>query len=396
MSDNDLVVRPGRHRRPRVLRIITRLAVSGVSTHVTLVNRELTKRGWDTLLVYGRVQPDELEIDLPVLGVHAEFLPALARPIDPGSDARAAAGVLLTIRKFRPDIIHTHHSKAGLLGRTAAILTGIPRVHTFHGHVFEGYFNARASAAIVATERLMATQTSHLIALSVRQRDDILQRGIGRPDKFSVVPLGLDLDRFGARDKASSRTRLGLDENISVIVMIGRLVPIKRVDRLLRAFAIALAERPDLRLFIIGDGSERSALEAQAVSAGMTSAVTFCGWQSDAEDWYAAADVVALSSDNEGTPLTLIEAAASARPVVATDVGGVRDVVLDGESGLLVEANDESGFASALVRLVTDRTLSERFGQAGPAASQRFGIDRLTDDLEQLYRTLIPLGRPRP
>ncbi len=391
-----------RSRRPRVLRIITRLAVSGVSTHVTLVNQELTKRGWETLLVYGRVQPDELEIDLPIAGVRTAHLPELARPIDPRSDARAAAGILRLIRRFRPDIIHSHHSKAGLLGRSTAILAGIPRVHTFHGHVFEGYFGSRSSAAIVATERILAMRTSHLIALSPRQREDILQRGIGRADRFSVVPLGLDLARFGAGDKLSSRDRLGVSQDITAVVMIGRLVPIKRVDRLLRAFAIAYSQRPDLRLFIIGDGSERMGLEAQAAAAGLAAAVTFCGWRSDTEDWYAAADIVALSSDNEGTPLSLIEAAAASRPVVATDVGGVRDVVSHGESGLLVEAQDESGLASALVRLASDRLLAQRLGQAGPGTAQQFGIGRLTDDLERLYCSLIPLGsaasesRPSP
>ena len=190
--------RPRAHdgRRPRVLRIITRLAVSGVSTHVTLANQGLTRRGWDTLLVHGRVQPDELEIDLPIPDVAMHRIDTLARPIDPIADLRTAASLLSVIRSFRPDIIHTHHSKAGLLGRSVGILAGVPRVHTFHGHVFEGYFGARTSAAIVSTERLLATRTSRLIALGPLQRDDLLARGIGRPDRFEIVPLGLDLDRY--------------------------------------------------------------------------------------------------------------------------------------------------------------------------------------------------------
>lgn len=374
-----------------MLRIITRLAVSGVSTHVTLVNRELANRGWETLLVHGRVQPDELEIDLPIPGVPMRFVQTLARPIDPIADARTGLELVSVIRGFRPDIVHTHHSKAGLLGRSAAILAGVPRVHTFHGHVFEGYFGTRASAAIVAAERILATRTSHLIALSPRQREDILQRGIGRPDRFSVVPLGLDLDRFRAADRTSARARLGIADDIRAVVMIGRIVPIKRVDRLLRAFALAVGQRPEMRLLVIGDGSERPGLEAQAAAAGLASSVTFCGWRSDTRDWYAAADIVALSSDNEGTPLTLIEAAAAGRPVVATDVGGVRDVVVDGETGLVVDTDDEKGFAEALVRLVSDPALAARLGQAAPRVATRFGIERLTDDLERVYQGLMPL-----
>jgi glycosyltransferase involved in cell wall biosynthesis len=372
-----------------VLRIITRLAVSGVSTHVTLANQVLTRRGWDTLLIHGRVQPDELEIDLPVADVAMRRLDSLARPVDPIADLQTSASLLRIVRSFRPDIIHTHHSKAGLLGRSVAMLSGVPCVHTFHGHVFEGYFGRRTSAAIVTAERLLATRTSRLIALSPLQRDDLLSRGIGRADRFEIVPLGLDLERYRSIDRGTARHRLGLPSDAVVVVMVGRLVPIKRVDRLVRVFATLHTRRPDARLYIIGDGSERAAAEIQAAEAGLGDAVTFCGWRSDTATWYAAADFVALSSDNEGTPVALIEAAAAGRPAAATAVGGVADVVKHGVTGLLAPATDEARLAEAMVRLADDPELRARLGAAAPAVAEGFGIERLVDDLERIYRDLL-------
>ncbi len=379
-------------RPPRVLRIITRVAVSGVSTHVTLANQGLTRRGWETLLVHGRIQPDELEIDLPVEDVATKRLPSMARPIDPIADIRSTASLLRIVRAFRPDLIHTHHSKAGLIGRSVAVLTRIPRIHTFHGHVFEGYFGARTSAAIVAAERLAATRTTRLIALGPLQRDDLLARGIGRPDRFEIVPLGLDLGRFSGIERTAARRDLGLDPDALVVVAVGRLVPIKRIDRLVRAFAGLRAVRPDARLYIIGDGSERAAGESQVEAAGLADSVTFCGWRADTATWYAAADFVALSSDNEGTPLALIEAAAGGRAAVSTAVGGVADVVRDGVSGLLVPVDDERGLAAAMIRLAEDPDLRARLGAAAPAAAERFGAARLVDDLERIYLEVLAEG----
>lgn len=378
-----------RRRRPRILRIITRLAVSGVSTHVTLANQALTRRGWETLLVHGRVQPDELEIDLPVDDVATRRLPSLARPVDPFADARTALELLRIIRSFRPDIIHTHHSKAGLLGRSAAVLAGVPRVHTFHGHVFDGYFGARTSAAIVAAERLLARRTTRLITLGPIQRDDLVARGVAPAERFDIVPLGLDLARFASGDRPAARRRLGLADEAVVAVLVGRLVPIKRIDRLVRVFATVRARRPDVRLFVIGDGSERAPAEAQAAAAGLGDTITFCGWRSDTADWYAAADFVVLSSDNEGTPLALIEAAAAGRPAAATAVGGVADVVEHEVTGLLAAATDEGGLAEAILRLADDSALRARLGAAAPRAAERFGVERLVDDLERIYEELL-------
>ena len=259
----------------------------------------------------------------------------------------------------------------------------------FHGHVFEGYFGPRVSTTIVSAERVLGRYSSRLIALGPIQRDDLLARGIGRSDRFEIVPLGLDLESYRAIDQDEARQGLGLPSDAVIVVMIGRLVPIKRIDRLIRAFARLHERRPDTLLYVVGDGSERPAAEIQAAKAGLADAVTFCGWRSDTASWYAAADFVALSSDNEGTPLTLIEAAAAGRAAAATDVGGVADVVADGVTGLLAPPGDEAALTEAMFRLADDPDLRTRLGAAAPAAAERFGVERLVDDLERIYRALL-------
>ena len=203
------------------------------------------------------------------------------------------------------------------------------------------------------------------------------------------MPLGLDLHRFRPGDRAGARARLGLPADALIVVAVGRIVPIKRIDRLIRAFANLHERRPDSRLYVIGDGTEREAAEAQAGAAGVGGAVTFCGWRSDVPDWYAAADFVALSSDSEGTPLAIIEAAAAGRPAVATAVGGVADVVTDGITGLLAPAQDEAAFGAAFLRLGEDVALRERLGAAAPSLAEGFGGERLVDDLERIYWGLL-------
>lgn len=375
-----------------MLRIITRLSVSGVTTHVTVADRGLAERGWETLLVHGRVQPDEIEIPLPVPGVRSVRVGSLARPIRPVADAETAYRLARIMRRYRPDIVHTHHSKAGMLGRSLALLAGTPSVHTFHGHVFDGYFSPRTASLIMTAERQLARRTSRLIALSDALREDLVRRGIADRGRIEVVPLGLDLDRFGGGDRTAARARLGVPGDAFTIVFIGRLVPIKRGDRLVRVFARVAERLPAGRLYVIGDGSDRAEMEHQAGALGLADRIEFRGWSSDSPGWYAAADVIALSSDSEGTPLTLIEAAAAGRPVVACGVGGVPDVVTDGVTGFVVPVSDEAAFAERLVQLAGDPRLASAMGRAGASAAARFSGARLVADLDRIYRDILRIG----
>jgi len=375
---------------PRILRVITRLNVGGPATHVLLADRGLRERGWQTLLLHGQVEPDEAEVDLSGVDLPMRRVPTLARPIRPVADARAFAAVVRAIRQHRPQVIHSHLSKAGLIARSAAMASSsAARVHTFHGTVFGGYFGDRSSAAIVRAERFLGARTSRVIALSERQRDELVDNRIAPPERIRIVPLGLDLARFGGLNRAAARVQVGEPADAFLVVAIGRLVPIKRIDRLIRAFAIVAGNVANARLAIVGDGAERPGLEAMVAELGLGSRVRFAGWQADTPAWYAAADVVALTSDREGTPLALIEAAAAGRPVVAGDVGGVADVVLDGLTGFVVAPADEAAFADRLGRLALDPDLRRQLGGAAPERALAFAGERLVDDLDRLYREIL-------
>ncbi len=383
-------------RRPRLLRVITRLNVGGPATHVVVADRGLAERGWETLLVHGQIDEGEAEIELAALrDLPRHRIPTLVRPIRPRYDAAAFATLLGLIRRYRPDVVHTHLSKAGLLGRTAA-MAGSPaaRVHTFHGTVFGGYFGDRASGAIVRAERFLGNRTDRVIALSERQRVELLEHRIAPAERIRIVALGLPLDRLGG-DRNDARRRLGLPVTEPIVVSIGRMVPIKRLDRLLRAFGGIVAKHPSAQLQLVGSGPERPALEGQVDAARLRDHVTFAGWSSAVGDWYAAADLVVLSSDREGTPLALIEAAAAGRPVVATDVGGVRDVVREGVTGFVVVRDDEAALGHRMSQLIGDPALRERLGAAGPEAARRFSADRLVADLDDLYGDLLSVRAKR-
>lgn len=387
-------------RPPRVLRVITRMNVGGPATHVAVADRGLHERGWETLLAFGSVEPDEAEVDVDALGIPLERVVSLQRAINPVADLRATVSLARIIRRFRPDVIHTHLSKAGLLGRSVALVTSRAiRVHTFHGTVFGGYFGATTSGAIVRAERFLGHHSQAVIALSDRQRSELIEFAIAPAERIHVVPLGLPLERFaparGDDARRAARHALGIPQTATVVLAMGRLVPIKRLDRLVAAIALAAPVVPDLRAYLVGDGSERRALEARVAAEGLTDRVAFVGWSSDSPNWYAAADVVALTSDREGTPLALIEAAAAGRPVVATDVGGVSDVVVDGQTGWVVAADDVRALADRIVRLARDPGMRAGMGRDAPVHAALYDAGRLVSDLDDLYRGCLA-GADRP
>ena len=361
-------------RPPRVLRIITRMNVGGPATHAAVADRGLRGRGWETMLAFGGVEPDEAEVDIESLDIPVQRIPTLHRAIDPIADIRAAATVAGIVRRYRPDVIHTHLSKAGLLGRTVALATSRAlRVHTFHGTVFGVYFGSTTSGAIVRTERFLGHHSHAVVALSDRQRQELERFAPAQSDEA----------------RRTARIALGIPQDVVVVLAIGRLVPIKRLDCLIDAMALVAPVVPDVCVYFVGDGSERNDLEDRVAVAGLTDRMFFRGWSSDSPSWYAASDVVALTSDREGTPLALIEAAASGRPVVATDVGGVSNVVVDGQTGFVVSAADTSGLADRIIRLAHDSGLRATMGRDAPAHSALYDAARLVSDLDGLYRACL-------
>jgi glycosyltransferase involved in cell wall biosynthesis len=388
----------------RVLRVIARLNVGGPALHVSYLSRLLDERGYQTSLAAGSVGKGEgsMEYVSRSLGIEPLFIPGLQREIGAGEDASAVRRLVELIRRLRPDVLHTHTAKAGAVGRAAAMLSGSARppvvVHTFHGHVLQGYFGPLHTEVFRSVERTLARVSDALIAVSPQVRDDLVALGVADTSKFAVIRLGLELEeRIGAQanEGARIRTELGLAGNKLLVSWFGRMTEIKRVDDLLRSFAALRAQDVDADLLLVGDGPLRPSLERLAHELGLASSTHFVGFRSDVAPYYAASDIVALSSASEGTPVSIIEAQAAGLPVVATDVGGVSDVVVDGETGFLVPPDASSAFADRLARLASDAALRTEMGRRGrDRVVSRYGLTRLVDDIDRLYRTLLDVSAP--
>jgi len=389
----------------RVLRVIARLNVGGPALHVSYLTRGLDERGYETTLVAGQVGPEEGSMEYAVReqGIEPLFVPALQRDIAVGADFGAVRELRRLIRELRPDILHTHTAKAGAVGRMAAVLSGSARprvvVHTFHGHVLRGYFDRGRTSGFLSVERSLARVTDKLVAVSPQVRDELVALGVAPADRFEVIRLGLELDRrldapAGAREE--QRRELGIADDAFVVAWLGRMTSIKRVEDLLHAFARVAAAEPRAELVLAGDGPLRDELQEAAASLGLADRAHFVGMQRDVARLYAAADLVALCSANEGTPVSLIEALAAGKPVVSTDVGGVSDVVRAGTSGLLVPRGDVEALADAILLLVRDDELRARLAAAAPAdVRERYSVERLVDDVDGLYRRLLAPSEAR-
>jgi glycosyltransferase involved in cell wall biosynthesis len=380
--------------------VIARLNMGGPALHVAYLSDGLRDRGYDTTLVAGSLALGEesMAVVAERLGVPIVTIPELHREISPLLDLRAAYRLADLIREVRPQILHTHTAKAGTIGRLAARLLGGAGppivVHTFHGHVLRGYFDPVRSTAFRLLERWLARRTTALIAVSPEVRDDLVSLGVAPREKFTVVRLGIELDERVGTDsdgpRAETRRALGIPADRFVVGWIGRMTGVKRTDDVLLAVR-ALRERGvDTVLCMVGDGPDRDAVERRAHQLGIVRDSLFLGYQEEVASYYAAFDALILPSANEGTPVSAIEALAGGRPVVATRVGGVPDVVRDGVDGFLVEPGDVDAMAERLSALAADPPLRHRMGEAGRASvHERYSVERLLDDIDALYRRLL-------
>lgn len=381
------------------MRVIARLNIGGPAIQAISLTRMLESRGYATTLVRGSEGEHEGSMDYLAdeLGVAPVRVAALRR--DPGPwDLPALVVIAAMMVRRRPQIVHTHAAKAGTIGRLAALLLPGARrpviVHTFHGHSLTGYFSSRRERAFLAIERFLARHSDRLIAVSEEVRDELLALGVAGPERFEVIPLGFDLTRFqvGATERTERgralRAELAIPESVRLVTLIARLVPIKRVDRFLRV-ASALADRDDLHFLIVGDGELRDELRTAPEARRLGERLTWAGFRRDMPDVCFASDVVVLTSDNEGTPVSLVEAQAAGTPVASTRVGGVASVVEDGSTGLLADPEDEPGLAAAVRRILDDRALASAMGEAARIRAQRFSLEKLVDRIDGLYRSLL-------
>jgi glycosyltransferase involved in cell wall biosynthesis len=379
----------------RVCRIIGRLNIGGPAIHAILLTQGLRARGYETVLVAGREGPREGNLhDLAAeKGVEPVILPELGREVRPYRDCTALVKLVRLLRRLRPDIVHTHTAKAGALGRIAAKLAGIPViVHTFHGHVLHGYFSRGTTRFFLTIERCLAAISTKVLTVSDGQCRDLLRLRIGRPETVGVMPLGLELDGFLGSDLRRGELRRQLDVNAEapLVGIIGRLAPIKDHATFLEAASDLHKSRPDVRFLIVGDGELRSRLEQQAHALGLDGCAHFLGWQRELEPIYADLDLVVLSSLNEGTPVSLIEAMAAGLPVVATKVGGVPDLVADGKTGLLVPPKDPMAMSQAMETLLADPERRRQMGRLGrDAVYPLYSDTALMDRMHRLYSSLL-------
>ncbi|MGH9384932.1 MAG: glycosyltransferase [Vicinamibacterales bacterium] len=384
-----------------VVRLITRLNIGGPSIQAIHLTTALEPYGFRTRLVHGRL--GEGEGDMRYLlqpGADVVFVPTLCRPLSPIDDLRSFVRVYRELKRLRPLVVHTHMAKAGLIGRLAAAAYNATRgsarrariVHTYHGHVLEGYFGFATTSVFMALERGLARLSDAIVAISPAIRRELLDRyGIGRLEQYRVIRLGFDLAPFGAIDdaaRADARRRLDLPDGVPVIVTVGRLTAIKQHALFLDVFKRVVDRHPHAVALIAGDGKLRAQLEAQATSLGLTRSVRFLGWRRDLTTIYGASDVFLLTSRNEGTPVALIEAMASAVPGVSTNVGGVGDVIGGSDAG--ATADDAEGLANGVLQFLADSDRRRRAGQLARArVLQQFGLDCLVTEVADLYRDLL-------
>ncbi len=392
---------------PRVLRILNRFNLGGPTYNAAYLSKYL-KGDFETLLVGGLNDASEKNSEYIArdLGLEPVIIPEMLRELSPSSDFLAYQKIKRIIRDYRPDIVHTHASKAGALGRLAAINSHVPVVvHTFHGHVFDGYFNSWKTSFYKSIERYLARKSSRIIAISDTQKWDITRRyGVCPADKVSVIPLGFDLSRFRENmdeKRMLFRQKYQIADDEIAIGIIGRLVPVKNHAMFLRAFRRVQNEsNRKIRAFIVGDGELREVVKQNAFDLGIEfvnghddyrpAPLTFTSWITEMDYVNAGLDIVALTSINEGTPVSLIEAQAAGKPVVTTRVGGIENVVAPGKTALLTSNDDANEFASNILKLVENDQLRHEFSSHGwEQVGEKFHYTRLVNDMENLYDSLL-------
>ena len=370
--------------------------MGGPAHHVGFLSGLLNGARYETLLLHGEVGAGEASLSSTAdrFGARRETVPGLRPELVPSDDLSALLWLIRRIRQYRPDIVHTHTAKAGMLGRLAALFARRPRpivVHTYHGHVLEGYFGPLKNGFYRTLERVCGLFSDALIGVSQATVDDLVRLRIAPRRKFRVIPIGLDLDPFlrsGPEDGEEFRREAGAAGDELLLVWIGRLVPIKRVDVLLQALASARARGAPVRLAIVGDGELRDELRALAASLDLDDRVYWAGYRDDMVRVAAAADIAVLSSDNEGTPVSLIEAAAAGKPAAATRVGGVADVVTPA-TGILVPAGHSDALGEAIATLADGATARAEMGAAARGhVRARYSVERLVSDIDALYGEL--------
>jgi glycosyltransferase involved in cell wall biosynthesis len=395
---------------PRILRILNRLIIGGPSLNATYLSRYMAPE-YETMLVIGGKDDHEQDAThlAENLGLETVVVPSMKRAINIAEDRKAYNDIKKLIKDYKPDIVHTHAAKSGAIGRLAASACKVPViVHTFHGHVFHSYFGKAKTNAFIQIERYLARKSSGIIAISDIQKQELGDTyKICPKDKIKVIPLGLDLDKFQQNKeekRASFRSKYLIADDEIAIGIIGRIVPVKNHSLFVASIAKLIPQsNQKLRFVIIGDGDMRQQTENELISAQIDyayfpndsrAAQAICtSWLTEMDVVFAGLDIVALTSHNEGTPVSLIEAQAAGKPVVSTNVGGVADVVLHNQTGIITPPNDSDSFAKGLLQLTENADKRIKFGIAGTHfVSSRYSYQRLVYDMSEYYQGLLSMA----
>ena len=378
----------GNTQKVRVLRIIARMNVGGPAVQVSGLMREFDQELFEQELLTGYCAADEADyLEKVATDVKSIRIDGLGRSIKPRADLTALFAIVKEIRRFKPDVIHTHTAKAGVVGRIASILSGHRsiRVHTFHGHLLHGYFGPGKTRLVILVEKFLARFTNQLLAVGKQVQDDLIAAGIGNSRKFAVMPPGLQLAKVPS--KHAARIELGLDQNEIYCAFIGRITQIKRPDRFLDGVAKVKTDGIKVNFIVAGAGEQLQYCQDRVTNEDLP--VTFLGWREDIENILAAADFVILTSDNEGTPLSLIQAGMVGIPVVATNVGSTNEIVGNGTTGFLTDLSVDQ-LASAVTKLAENSDLRAQMGTVGQEYTlARYGVERLVKDHQDLYLRLL-------
>jgi glycosyltransferase involved in cell wall biosynthesis len=368
----------------RVMQIIARMNVGGPAVLVADLMRNFDPKLVTAVLVTGHCDENESDYLHEVAkDVKAVRVPGLGRSISPLRDVNAFFLLINEIRKFKPDVIHTHTAKAGVLGRVAGLIAApsAKRVHTFHGHLLHGYFSKSKTLLVVFVEKLLAAVTFRLVAIGNSVKKDLVDAKIGKDSNYEVIFPGLQPLKTYAKEEA--KKSLGLESDKTYLVFVGRLTQIKRPDRLLEIARYLKANQPNSQMLIAGAGELLKTIESVSESEGLP--LTFLGWRSDIDLILSAGDIAILCSDNEGVPLTLIEASQAGLPIVSTDVGSVSDIVINGVTGFLTEVSSE-GLIQGISRLLEEPKLRHSFGKAGEQrARDFFSSHSMVEHHQRLY-----------
>jgi len=372
----------------KVVQIIARMNVGGPAILVADLIRNFDSRVVDSILVTGYCDQNESDyLDEVATDLKAIRLSGLGRSVSLIKDLSAFVLLIKEIRSFQPDVIHTHTAKAGVLGRVAGLIAApsAKRVHTFHGHLLNGYFSKSKTQIVITIEKLLALSTARLIAIGNRVKRDLIEVGIGSEAKYEVIFPGLQ--SLQIHPKSEARQLLGIESDKTYFVYIGRLAQIKRPDRLLDIARFLKVNYPDSHILIAGAGELLDVTKSAAESEKLP--VTFLGWRNDIDLILSASDIAILCSDNEGIPLTLIQAAQAGLPIVTTNVGSVSDIVIHKTTGLLTETSSK-GLTDAITKLLDNESLCGEYGRAGQKHANRFFTsEAMVKHHERLYSQIV-------